>query len=149
MYWKPVGRSKTAPRALLSPIIILLSPSHCAFIPAWKFSARASSRLFRYLFHLLKIACLKLRYLNLHKLFIACITYEVFYYVIILSSSHIRRSCCHKNVVGRNVISPRHIYDLRSNNDGLFTLEVGKTHSLTFCAVTLKNGLRIQLSTVE
>jgi hypothetical protein len=139
----------TAPRALLSRLIIRMSPSHCAFIPAWKFSARASSRLFLYLFHLLQIACLKLRFLKLHKLFNAGITYEVFHYVIILSSSHILRSCFHKNVVGRNVIFSRHIYDLRSNNNGLFTLEVGKTQSLTFSAVTPKNGLRILLSTVK
>lgn len=80
-----------------------------------------------------------MRYLNLRKLFSAFITYEVLRYVIILScSSHIVPSYCHNNVVGRNVISSRHIYDLRSNNAGLFTLEFGKPHSLTFLAVTPK-----------
>lgn len=91
------------------------------------------------LFTFLNRRKLKLRYLNLHTLFSAFITYEVLRYGIILScSGHILPSCCHESGAGLNVISSRTIYDLRSNNAGLFTLEVGKTQSLTFLAVTPK-----------
>jgi hypothetical protein len=41
MYWKPIGRSMTAPRALLSPIIILVTFSLCVHSRMEIFCARS------------------------------------------------------------------------------------------------------------